>query len=186
MLQTLTPLHRELVKLREEHDVLREENRQLREAGTVPRVFPAEWSLTARETDFLSALYNTPGVATRDRLMIRIYGYDYTVDPKTLDVYIFHIRRKIAPFGLSIETVWGRGWMLAAPVRERIAEALRALEAPIDPAPWGGPPPSSHTADLLRRRAIPLLSTALSTREIAIVLGMTPDGVRQALKRAAA
>jgi DNA-binding response OmpR family regulator len=45
---------------------------------------------------------------------------------KTVEVHICHLRRKLAVHGVTIETVWGRGYQLTDAARERIRELLVA------------------------------------------------------------
>lgn len=46
-------------------------------------------------------------------------------DQKMVDVVIFHIRKKIKPHGLGIETVWGTGYLITPKHREA---AIKLLE----------------------------------------------------------
>jgi DNA-binding winged helix-turn-helix (wHTH) protein len=43
-----------------------------------------------------------------------------------VDVVIYHIRKKLLPHGLAIETVWGTGYLISPKHRE---EAIKLLEA---------------------------------------------------------
>ncbi len=97
-----------------EIDMLRERVRQL-ESLIVPEdvTIPIEWQLTARESKLFAAL-TTREVATKDYIMAAVYepGVDDEPEPKIVDVFICKIRRKVQPFGVNIETVWGRGYTL--------------------------------------------------------------------------
>jgi DNA-binding winged helix-turn-helix (wHTH) protein len=46
-------------------------------------------------------------------------------DQKMVDVVIFHIRKKLKPFGIGIETVWGTGYLITPKHRE---VAIKLLE----------------------------------------------------------
>lgn len=46
-------------------------------------------------------------------------------DLKVIDVYICRLRKKLAPLGLTIETIWGQGYRIP---RENAAEFMAALE----------------------------------------------------------
>lgn len=73
-----------------------------------------EVELTAREFDLLYVLAANPGmVLTRDRLMEKVWGYEYVGDTRTVDVYVRHLREKLhddAENPQFIETVRGVGY----------------------------------------------------------------------------
>lgn len=70
--------------------------------------------LTPREFELLWYLARHPGkVFSREYLLERIWGYDFTGDSRTVDVHIRHIRRKIEQLPGApkcIETVRGVGY----------------------------------------------------------------------------
>lgn len=45
-------------------------------------------------------------------------------NPKMVDVMICNLRKKLRPFGVEIETLWGRGYSLESPMRQRILDIL--------------------------------------------------------------
>jgi DNA-binding response OmpR family regulator len=73
-----------------------------------------EVELTAKEFDLLYVLAANQGIVlTRDRLMEKVWGYEYISDTRTVDVYIRHLREKLADNAESprfIETVRGVGY----------------------------------------------------------------------------
>lgn len=73
-----------------------------------------EVELTAKEFDLLFVLASNQGIVlTRDRLMEKVWGYEYIGDTRTVDVYIRHLREKLADNAESprfIETVRGVGY----------------------------------------------------------------------------
>lgn len=72
--------------------------------------------LTRREAQIVQCLReHQHRPVRRDALMEAIYGLEGGDDPdwKIVDVYMAKIRKKIAPLGLRIVTLWGRGYMLA-------------------------------------------------------------------------
>lgn len=83
--------------------------------------FPVEWELTKLETRWLATLYARSGVVTRDMLLTAIYQERSLPDLKILNVVACKVRRKVAPFGVEIETVWGRGYRLADPEKAKEA-----------------------------------------------------------------
>src|SRR5450756_127323 len=73
-----------------------------------------EVELTAKEFDLLYVLAANQGIVlTRDRLMEKLWGYEYVGDTRTVDVYIRHLRENLADNAESprfIETVRGVGY----------------------------------------------------------------------------
>jgi DNA-binding response OmpR family regulator len=65
--------------------------------------------LTAREFELLWYLITTrPRVATRDRILERVWGISSEVETRTVDVHIRALRAKIA--SEVVETVIGAGY----------------------------------------------------------------------------
>lgn len=74
-----------------------------------------EIELTPIQFDLLLLLAANPGVVfDRDRLLSRVWGDDFYGERRTVDVHVWHIRRRLEPFGLqdSLETVRGVGYRL--------------------------------------------------------------------------
>jgi len=68
-------------------------------------------SLTVSEFDILTLLARRPGwVYTRQQIIDRIRGQDYTVTERLIDVQVFGLRKKLGPAGELIETVRGIGY----------------------------------------------------------------------------
>jgi two-component system response regulator ResD len=69
-------------------------------------------SLTRKELELLWLLAGEPNrVFSREQLLSRIWGYDYTGDTRTVDTHIKRLRRKLgAGEGWRIGTVWGVGY----------------------------------------------------------------------------
>lgn len=118
-------------RLAADNDELREQVRVLRAElrpapGWEP---PAELHLTPREATIVAALVARER-CTREALMIGLYSdCPDGRDPKILDVFICHIRRKLAPFGLTIETVYGAGYQMPPADRARLREWGQPAEA---------------------------------------------------------
>lgn len=70
--------------------------------------------LTAKEFDLLYVLFSNPDIVlSRDRLMEKVWGYEYIGDTRTVDVYVRHLREKLADDAEKprfIETVRGVGY----------------------------------------------------------------------------
>lgn len=71
--------------------------------------------LRRREWTLLSRLAARVGqVVSKERLTAEIFGYDEPVGPNAVEVYIGRLRKKLAPNGPQIRTIWGLGYMLLA------------------------------------------------------------------------
>jgi two-component system alkaline phosphatase synthesis response regulator PhoP len=73
-----------------------------------------EIELTQREFDLLYALALNRGIVmSREKLLERVWGYDYYGDTRTVDVHIRHMREKLGEDSSQpryVETVWGVGY----------------------------------------------------------------------------
>ena len=103
-----TPTERdEIANLTETAEILREENRQLREL-LLPDVAP-QFGLTKGEWRIVSTLLRHSPIS-KERLYELVYwGRDNPPDPKGLQVLICRSRPKVAAAGIHIRTVrsWG-------------------------------------------------------------------------------
>ena len=75
----------------------------------------SEISLTAKEFDILEYLMQNKGkVLSRDKLSNHIWNYDYDGGSNVIDVYMYHLRKKIdSGFDEKrIVTVKGAGYMI--------------------------------------------------------------------------
>lgn len=69
--------------------------------------------LRTKEFDLLLALAAQPQIVhTRERLLEDVWGRDYDVDTRTVDVHINRLRTRIEPAHVEIETVRGVGYRL--------------------------------------------------------------------------
>lgn len=67
--------------------------------------------LTLKEFDLLLFLAKHHGqVFSREDLLIRIWGYDYAGNARTVDTHIKTLRLKLKESGAFIKTVWGIGY----------------------------------------------------------------------------
>ena len=68
-------------------------------------------SLTPTEFGILQLLSKKAGwVFTRQQIIDEVRGYDYLVTPRTIDVQVFSLRKKMGDAGRKIETVRGIGY----------------------------------------------------------------------------
>ena len=69
--------------------------------------------LTLKEYDLLHLLIKNKGRAfTRDELLNRIWGYEFSGESRTVDVHIRTLRSKLGECGELIETIRGVGYRI--------------------------------------------------------------------------
>lgn len=108
-------------RLLAENEMLRERvallERELAGGGIVT---PLEWRLTTSEEIVFGALVARE-IATKEFLMTLLYRglQQDEAEIKIADVFICKVRGKLKPFGIRIETRWGRGWSLDPATRMR-------------------------------------------------------------------
>lgn len=103
-----------ITDLQREIAILRERVRQLEEALVPASIaVPLEFGLTGAEARVFAHLASRD-VATKQSLMLALYG-DRPDEPeiKIVDVFVCKLRKKVARFGVNIETIWGQGYRLA-------------------------------------------------------------------------
>ena len=72
--------------------------------------------LRAKEFALLVALARRPGVVVpRERLLNEVWGYEYSIDTRTVDVHISTLRERLHDATARVETVWGVGYKLVVP-----------------------------------------------------------------------
>ncbi len=108
-----TPTYSELAA---ENETLRERITQLEEAMAATTInVPAEYRLTPTEETIFRHLMTRAEVRT-EGLMTLLYGGRNVgrlqPDSKIVPVLICKIRAKVRPFGVKIDTIWGRGYAL--------------------------------------------------------------------------
>ncbi|MEE1113859.1 MAG: response regulator transcription factor [Eubacterium sp.] len=73
-----------------------------------------EITLTFKEYEMLKYLMQNTGVVlTRDQLLVKIWGYDFDGETRTVDVHVRTLRQKLGDAGSCIETVRGVGYKIA-------------------------------------------------------------------------
>lgn len=72
-----------------------------------------EIALTPKEFELLKYLMENAGIVlTRDRLLERVWGYEFEGETRTVDVHIRSLRQKLGEAGSVIETVRGVGYRI--------------------------------------------------------------------------
>lgn len=80
------------------------------------RIDGAEMTLTPREYELLYFLARHPGrVFSRDELLIKVWGYDFHGETRTVDVHVRRLRAKLGSAARLIATVTGAGYKFVAP-----------------------------------------------------------------------
>ncbi len=70
-------------------------------------------TLTLKEFELLKLLMENPGqVFSREALLSRVWGVDFTGETRTVDVHVGTLRTKLAECGSLIETVRGVGYKM--------------------------------------------------------------------------
>ena len=83
---------------------MRDERRQVTVDGNVVE-------LTYKEYELLKILLENPGVVlSREKLLDRIWGYQFDGGTRTVDVHIKTLRQKLGDGGKYIKTVRGVGY----------------------------------------------------------------------------
>lgn len=88
---------------------------------------------TKNQTVVLDLLWSKrPNVVTKQSIWNSLYALDPNggPDPKVIDVMIYHIRKKLAPAGLEIVTVWGRGFVLRTRIAPEHVLSQKEMVAP--------------------------------------------------------
>lgn len=100
-------------KLLQAGDLVLDDAARLLSCGDLPPL-----SLTAKETALLAALMQHPNtLQTKERLLLRVWGSDTTVETGNLDNYISFLRKRLRTLQsrCTITTVYGSGYMLEVP-----------------------------------------------------------------------
>lgn len=120
--------------LAQQVELLTQENTDLRERlaaveaelGRAPFLTPAEWMLTVKEALLLGALLRRPA-CSKEAIMAALYDGRDQPEIKIVDVFVCKMRRKLTPFGITIETRWGQGYALTDDARATARAAIARL-----------------------------------------------------------
>ena len=70
-------------------------------------------NVSGKEMIILEALAaRFPNVVTTDQFLDALYSGMDEPKAKIIDVFVCRVRKKVAPLGVDIQTVWGRGYAL--------------------------------------------------------------------------
>lgn len=100
---------------------------QLETAMGMRLVTPLEWRLTGAEMRMFGVLLAREMV-TKDGFMATLYRDQAKEEAeiKIVDVFICKMRKKLQPFEIPIETIWGQGYRMSAAAKARAGELMAA------------------------------------------------------------
>lgn len=116
--------------LEAENDELRERIIQLEKVLTAGYDRMPVGGLTSTEAVILAAIAAAEAGATKSRIFDAVYAMrrgDETPEMKIVDVFVCKLRRKLWPYDIEIETVWGWGYRMSQASREKLAELRSAI-----------------------------------------------------------
>lgn len=110
-------------KLEAENEELRAHIGRLEDLLGMRLDAPLEFGLTPTEARLFGLLTRVE-MATKDRIMFALYASRIDAEPeiKIVDVLVHHIRKKVEPFGITIETLWGTGYRMPPEAKARAGE----------------------------------------------------------------
>jgi DNA-binding response OmpR family regulator len=89
----------------------RDENWEIEFDAYVVRYRGEEIRLTHKEFELFRYMVERPGrVLTRERLLERVWGWEFDVDERSIDAHIRRLRLKLGPGRNHVETVVGLGY----------------------------------------------------------------------------
>jgi two-component system cell cycle response regulator CtrA len=104
-----------------ENEMLRERISKLEEMLGITLLAPLEFGLTGHEAGVFGVLMARE-IATKDMVMAAVYRSlsKDEAEIKIVDVFICKIRKKLRPFDIVIDTVWGQGYRIAPLMKDKI------------------------------------------------------------------
>lgn len=108
-----------------ENEELREKVRQLEKLCGFTLDAPLEFGLTQKEGQLFSFLYRS-NIVSKDAAMDVLYGDRPNDAPemKIVDIFICKMRKKVEPFGIKIDTMWGRGYRMPPETKKLVKKYL--------------------------------------------------------------
>lgn len=109
--------------LEAENDQLRERVRQLEQMLGFHVEAPLQIGLTQHEASVFGFLL-TRELASKEQILTAVYSAYGRDEPemKIVNVFICKIRKKLKPYGVNIETLWGRGYYIPSAMKARVHE----------------------------------------------------------------
>lgn len=103
---------------------------QLEEAMGMGVITPVDWKLSPSEMRIFGALLARTYI-NADAAMAVLYRDQGKEEAhvKILDVFVCKLRKKIGPFGITIETIWGTGYRMLPEVKALARSLIEASMA---------------------------------------------------------
>lgn len=119
-----------LSAIEEENADLKEKILYLEEMIAGKEMMPREFRLTAKQEQVVFALYNRD-VLTKENILQALYSDRPNDVPeiKIVDVFVCKIRPKLEPYGIKIDTVWGRGYLMPSESKAELRGMIEARKA---------------------------------------------------------
>ena len=110
---------------RERIEELEEELRQIKDDLSPKLTIPLEWKLTATEEAAFMRLLTRPLCSRVDltEALPKLHGADYE-NGQMGRMYVYKLRSKLAPLGITITTNWGRGYSIPHDLRVGLLKKL--------------------------------------------------------------
>lgn len=88
---------------------------------------PVEWGLTSKEQAIVGVLL-TRELCSKEALHMALYSDlpDGGPEIKIIDVFVCKVRRKVERYGVLIETIWGKGYIMPAATKALVRELIAA------------------------------------------------------------
>lgn len=118
-----------IAKLEQENELLRERVRQLEQLLGMSFEAPPIFGFTPSEGVMFGMLLKNKIVRKEALLDGMQRGRPHNVEIKIVDVLICKMRRKLKPYGISIETQWGNGYFLNAASKQAAQSILDQVNA---------------------------------------------------------
>lgn len=117
-MDTMESLAAHVTRLRKENEDLHEEVYFWKSQLSTDFEPPREWLLTPAQVTMFRVLLARP-LVSKEMFYTALYGTDTDRHPRTFEVLLSGIRFKLRSFGVTIHSVWGRGWQLDEATRKR-------------------------------------------------------------------
>lgn len=98
--------------------------------ASIVALAPIEWRLTLSEARIFGALYQRASCTKAQLLATNCEpGVEDEPEIKIVDVFVCKLRKKLKPYGIEIETLWGQGYRMTPESKAIAAPLLQKSEA---------------------------------------------------------
>lgn len=120
-----------VMALEAENEALRDKILRMEEGLGMRLEVPPLFGLTGQEAKVFGILLKRE-LVTKQQALDALYGDRPESDEaeiKIVDVFVCKLRKKLKPFGVAVETVWGRGYRMSAESKNAAAVLLDEARA---------------------------------------------------------